>query len=151
MTGQGSAPPEVIGYWTYKIGPLAEDLIQEALVRELRAKPNFDSQGQRAAWLTTTISRLLIDHRRKIGRRVAMLRRFPPSFISHITPSQSGEEVRELLDRALATLPPTERYVLLRRRTGATFSEIAEEVGKCVSSTKGIALRAVRILRKRIR
>lgn len=123
---------------------LAEDLTQDAffaLVDELRL-----GRTQRAdvRWLISVTRSRFLDHarRERLGRsKLALLR----STASEVDPEPQGGDV---LDR-LADLQPLHRAVLvLRYVDGLSVPEVADLVGRGVTSTNSLLARARAELRR---
>lgn len=129
----------------------AEDLTQEAFVRAWQALPSFRFESAISTWL----------HRLAVNTALMELRarRSRPwqdddddALESVATPDTAGRAVlgRDL-ERAVATLPPRARAVLvLHDVEGWKHEEIAGELGMAVGSSKAQLHRARGLLRARI-
>lgn len=129
----------------------AEDLTQEAFVRAWQALPAFRFESAISTWL----------HRLAVNTALMELRsrRSRPwqdddedALESVATPDTAGRAVlgRDL-ERAIATLPPRARAVLvLHDVEGWKHEEIAGELGMAVGSSKAQLHRARGLLRARI-
>jgi RNA polymerase sigma-70 factor (ECF subfamily) len=99
---------------------LADDLVQDTLLRALRAERQFHG-GDLRSWLYTILTNLNRNRRRAMARR--------PSF-SPLTdpPDASGTEAEGRdISRALAQLPEEQRAVLLLvTLEGLSYREVAE-------------------------
>ncbi|MHC4080017.1 MAG: RNA polymerase sigma factor [Planctomycetota bacterium] len=112
----------------------AEDIVQEALVRVLRNLHRFDSRYRFSTWLFTIAKRLYMNLSQKLG----------PAFDTDMVEVSPGggrgpgrqaaraetmDNVRHLIDAALATLPSQQREImLLFHQQGWPIAEIAEHV-----------------------
>lgn len=109
----------------------AEDAIQEASLRFLRAEPAPDNPG---AWLTQVATRLCIDRLRQLKRRREAYH--GPWVPEPLAPQvQDPAELADSLSVAflvlLERLSPAERAVfLLRKVFDCGYAEIAEVIGK---------------------
>ena len=132
-------------------GERAEDLTQEAFVRAWQALPAFRFESAVSTWL----------HRLEVNTALMELRsrRSRPwpddddeALESVATPDTAGQAMlgRDL-ERAVATLPPRARAVLvLHDVEGWKHEEIATELGMAVGSSKAQLHRARGLLRTRI-
>lgn len=132
-------------------GARAEDLTQEAFVRAWQALPGFRFESAVSTWL----------HRLAVNTALMELRsrRSRPgqdddedALESVATPDTAGHAMlgRDL-ERAVATLPPRARAVLvLHDVEGWKHEEIAVELGMAVGSSKAQLHRARGLLRTRI-
>lgn len=86
---------------------IADDLVQDTLVRALRSERLFIG-GDLRAWLYTILTNLNRNRRRSLSRQPAMMELFDT------TPDASGTEAEGRdISRALATLAEDQRAVLL--------------------------------------
>lgn len=132
-------------------GALAEDLTQEAFVRAWQALPSFRFESAVSTWLhRLAVNTALMELRARRSRPQADDDEDALEALS--TPDTAGRAVlgRDL-ERAVATLPPRARAVLvLYDVEGWKHEEIAEELGMAVGSSKAQLHRARGLLRTRI-
>ena len=132
-------------------GSRAEDLTQEAFVRAWQALPSFRFESAVSTWLhRLAVNTALMELRARRSRPVAD--DDEDAFDSLSTPDTAGRAVlgRDL-ERAVATLPPRARAVLvLHDVEGWKHEEIATELGMAVGSSKAQLHRARGLLRTRI-
>ncbi|WP_425600115.1 RNA polymerase sigma factor [Pseudoxanthomonas mexicana] len=133
-------------------GARAEDLTQEAFVRAWQALPAFRFESAFGTWL----------HRLAVNTALMELRsrRNGPRFdededvLDGIGLADSAGQATALsmdLERAVATLPPRARAVLvLYDVEGWKHEEIAAELGMAVGSSKAQLHRARHLLRERL-
>lgn len=133
-------------------GVRAEDLTQEAFVRAWQALPQFRFESAFSTWL----------HRLAVNTALMELRsrRAQPQFdededrIEDLGMADSAGHQTALsldLERAVATLPPRARAVLvLYDVEGWKHEEIAAELGMAVGSSKAQLHRARHLLRERL-
>ena len=140
----------------------AEDIVQDAIVRALRALPQFEvrSPGSFAAWLARIVENCVHQHRQNLrGTKSRTLwQRYgdldlSESFFSDPDQSPSrlvtDAETNRKLEAALLGLPSLYRRVLsLRHLGGATYLEIAQEVGRTEANCRKIAQRAIEMVRE---
>jgi len=127
----------------------AEDLMQEALLRVVRARLEWQPSARFSTWLYTIARNLCTDHARRMSlRRAGSLDGQQmatdggdgdsgPRRIDGVPSSDPGAEAvvrsREIaarIEAALASLPVEQREVFLMRETmDLSFSEIARAVG----------------------
>ena len=132
-------------------GARAEDLTQEAFVRAWQALPTFRFESAVSTWLhRLAVNTALMELRARRCRPLADDDEDALESLS--TPDTAGHAVlgRDL-ERAVATLPPRARAVLvLHDVEGWKHEEIAEELGMAVGSSKAQLHRARGLLRTRI-
>lgn len=132
-------------------GARAEDLTQEAFVRAWQALPQFRFESAFATWL----------HRLAVNTALMELRgrRSGPRFdddealgdVGVADSAGHGAALAMDLERAVATLPPRARAVLvLHDVEGWKHEEIAGELGMAVGSSKAQLHRARQLLRVRL-
>lgn len=129
----------------------AEDLTQEAFVRAWQALPSFRHDSAVSTWLhRLAVNTALMELRSRRSR--PQLDDDEDAFEQISTPDTAGNAVlgRDL-ERAVATLPPRARAVLvLHDVEGWKHEEIATELGMAVGSSKAQLHRARTLLRTRI-
>ena len=142
----------VIARLVGQAGARAEDLTQEAFVRAWQALPSFRFESAVSTWL----------HRLAVNTALMELRsrRNGPRFdededaIEGLGLADSAGHSTALsmdLERAVATLPPRARAVLvLYDVEGWKHEEIAAELGMAVGSSKAQLHRARHLLRERL-
>ena len=132
-------------------GVRAEDLTQEAFVRAWQALPAFRFESAFGTWLhRLAVNTALMELSARRSRPLADDDEDALGSLS--TPDTAGHAVlgRDL-ERAVATLPPRARAVLvLHDVEGWKHEEIAEELGMAVGSSKAQLHRARGLLRTRI-
>ena len=132
-------------------GARAEDLTQEAFVRAWQALPSFRFESAVSTWLhRLAVNTALMELRARRSRPLA--EDDEDALESLSTPDTAGHAVlgRDL-ERAVATLPPRARAVLvLHDVEGWKHEEIAEELGMAVGSSKAQLHRARGLMRTRI-
>ena len=141
----------VIARLVGQAGARAEDLTQEAFVRAWQALPSFRFESAVSTWLhRLAVNTALMELRARRSRPLADDDEDAMESLS--TPDTAGHAVlgRDL-ERAVATLPPRARAVLvLHDVEGWKHEEIAEELGMAVGSSKAQLHRARGLLRTRI-
>jgi len=127
---------------------LADDLLQEAYYRFLRAKDDYQDEAHRRHYLFRIAVNLVRDHYRRprLDRLSAIDERDHPR-------SPSGAEAADRaagridLSRAMARLKPRERDLLwLAYANGSSHEEIAASLGLKTASIKALLFRARRRL-----
>ena len=125
---------------------LAEDAVQEAFVRIVRARARFDCRQSFASWFYTILRHVCSDGRRKELRRAEQLQELAQQESSVHHPPVAGDDMTALLQ----SLSPADRDTLIYRFVhGMTFGEIAEQTGVSVEAAKKRAQRALKQLRTR--
>lgn len=132
-------------------GARAEDLTQEAFVRAWQALPGFRFESAVSTWLhRLAVNTALMELRAQRSR--PGLDGDEEALAGAATPDTAGQALlgRDL-ERAVATLPPRARAVLvLHDVEGWKHEEIAEELGMAVGSSKAQLHRARGLLRMHI-
>jgi RNA polymerase sigma-70 factor (ECF subfamily) len=130
----------------------AEDLVQESFIRAWQALPAFRFESAFTTWLhRLAVNTALMELRGRSGNED---RETDDAMLEHVgTADTAGQRAREQIDleRAVATLPPRARAVLvLHDIEGWKHEEIAAELGMAVGSSKAQLHRARNLLRKRL-
>jgi len=141
----------VIARLVGQAGARAEDLTQEAFVRAWQALPGFRFDSAVSTWLhRLAVNTALMELR---ARRSRPLQDEDEDALEALsTPDHTSQAVlgRDL-ERAVATLPPRARAVLvLHDVEGWKHEEIAAELGMAVGTSKAQLHRARGLLRTRI-
>jgi RNA polymerase sigma-70 factor (ECF subfamily) len=129
---------------------LADDLLQEAYYRFLRAGGSHESDAHRRNYLFRIATNLVLDVRRR-PRLDSVPMPEGPEGVDHPDPRAAdvanGAARRVDLSRAMARLKPRERHMLwLAYAQGSTHREIAETLGLKTASIKLLLFRARRRL-----
>ena len=91
---------------------LAEDAVQETLIRAWRSLPGLRDPRTFDHWLHSLVAHACIDLARKRRRRVVEVELSPLQFAAQL--DETGQVAdRDLLDRALARLEPEQRAILV--------------------------------------
>ncbi len=130
----------------------AEDIVQEAVIRTYRAASQGTMVESPKAFVTTTTTRLAIDHLRsaRVQREAYVGTWLPEPLVSDPAPGPAERaEMSDSLSLAflvlLESLSPVERAVfLLREVFGYDYGEIAAAVGKSEPNCRQIFTRARR-------
>jgi RNA polymerase sigma factor (sigma-70 family) len=122
---------------------LAADVTQEAFLRLLLEARAGRAPDDIRPWLHRTTANLIISR----ARRAAVARHWAPRLVRLDGPAEPDaivvqREERSELRIALATLPATDRVVLLMAAQGATGQEIARHVGRTPAATRTLLCRA---------
>lgn len=142
----------VYGYLYARVGgdaDIAEDLLQETFLEGVRSANTFRGDASLSSWFCTIAKRRLARHYER-ERREAVARAGLVALSSDPVPPP-GERVadRDQVIRALGTLPPVHRQVLvLKYLDGLRVSEIARELGRTRTSIQSLLQRARAGLRR---
>jgi len=133
-------------------GARAEDLTQDAFVRAWQALPGYRFESAFSTWLhRLAVNTALMDLRARRSRPQADA---DEDALEHVGTQDSAGHATALsldLERAVATLPPRARAVLvLYDVEGWKHEEIAESLGMAVGSSKAQLHRARHLLRARL-
>ena len=141
----------VIARLVGQAGARAEDLVQEAFVRAWQALPAFRFESAVSTWLhRLAVNTALMELRSRRGRP-GMDDDEDALELVPIADTAGNAMLGRDLERAVATLPPRARAVLvLHDVEGWKHEEIAAELGMAVGSSKAQLHRARHLLRERI-
>ena len=133
-------------------GSRAEDLTQEAFVRAWQALPGYRFESRFSTWLhRLAVNTALMELRRRRSRPTDDEGDSAFDAIGVADSAGYGTALRTDLERAVATLPPRARAVLvLHDVEGWKHDEIATELGMAVGSSKAQLHRARGLLRQRL-
>ena len=124
---------------------LADDLLQEAYYRFLRARSRYEGEAHRRNALFRIATNLIYDSRRRA--RVAPFLDASQQEIADRHDEAAATERATDLRRAMARLKPRERALLwLAYAQGSSHKEIAESLGLRAASVKLLLFRARRRL-----
>jgi RNA polymerase sigma-70 factor, ECF subfamily len=136
---------------------VADDLFQQTWVRVLDALPEYRDQSRFFPWLARIAHNLAMD----FFRASAQSRQVdaPENLEAVAGPAEGGEpwqdwadgEFRVRLERAIDQLSVEQREVLLLRRQGVPFKEIAGIQGTGINTVLGRMHYAVNRLRRQLR
>lgn len=129
--------PALLAYATAFTGQraLAEDLVQEALVRTFSSPRRLTSAQHAEHYVRRAIGSIFVDDK----RREALFRRTQVRLASAETLPGPGSEIddRDAVTAALAELPPQVRAcVVLRYYDDMTIAQVADALGLAVGSVK---------------
>jgi RNA polymerase sigma-70 factor (sigma-E family) len=128
----------------------AEDLLQLALERAYRHWPRICRTDEPERYVRRILANVSVDRWRKIARRAEQA--MPVGFAGLAVPDHTAQIAEhDYLLRALATLPPGQRAVLvLRYFDDLSEGETAQMLGCSVGTVKSQAARALDRLRTTI-
>ncbi len=114
----------------------AEDLTQDIFLKIFKALHTFDRRANFQTWLISISRNLCIDHYRSVRKeRETMAREVDASTLKPVSREQSPhgyveqQDLRHLIRRALAELPPSLREaVVLRDLKEFSYQEIADKL-----------------------
>ena len=133
-------------------GARAEDLTQEAFVRAWQALPGYRFESRFSTWLhRLAVNTALMELRSRRSRPLEDDDEDVFELIGSVDSAGHATALTVDLERAVATLPPRARAVLvLHDVEGWKHEEIANELGMAVGSSKAQLHRARGLLRKRL-
>lgn len=135
------------------VGPDAEDVVQDAMVKAYRNLGRFRPGGPFRAWLMRIVTNEASNRRRSVGRRAALhLRVAAATTVVDAAPSPEdavvARERREALIAAVSTLSDRDRTVIaLRWFGGLTEAEMATALDCRPGTVKSRLARAMDRLR----
>jgi RNA polymerase sigma factor (sigma-70 family) len=126
-------------------GELADDLVQEAFVRTLRARRAPEDPDELFYYLVTVVLNLTRSHAARAARRA---RRSPPP-AREVVESRTGDVDEGALGAAVAGLPRRQREVVyLRFWLDLSVDDTARALGMSSGSVKTHSARALEALRR---
>ena len=121
----------------------ADDLLQEAYYRLVRASVAFDSDHHRRRYLYTIATNLVLDRRRRSLTRPEVALPCNADDLTGDTSEAGRLEHRVVVRAAMARLKPRERAMLwLAYAQGATHEEIGSVLGLKPASIRSMIFRA---------
>jgi RNA polymerase sigma-70 factor (ECF subfamily) len=133
-------------YWTGN-PVLAEDIIQEALLRAWRSRRRLYRHAKPQAWFLTVVRHLVHDHHRGRGRRPMLSLVEVTAVMDRRDPYDAAED-RVALAAGLRRLSERDQELLAWRfGLDLSFEEIARRTGLPVSTVKSRVYRALQRLR----
>jgi RNA polymerase sigma-70 factor (ECF subfamily) len=130
----------------------AERLTQDVFVRAWQRLKTFRGESAFGSWLHRLAVNVVLQDGRSTRRRDAHVAVLPdPELLESYRSRPAHDDERMDLERAIATLPPGARQVLvLHDIEGYKHEEIARMTGSAVGSVKAQLHRARRLLRERL-
>ncbi len=133
---------------------VAEDCVQQTFIRAWRSLAAFEGRSAFGTWLHRIAVNEVLTHQRNHGTRaesddeaVADAQDAPGRICS---PHYDAGEVMDV-ERALATLPPGSRHVVVLQTVyGYSHEEVADMLGIAVGTCKAQLHRGRRLLRERM-
>jgi RNA polymerase sigma-70 factor (ECF subfamily) len=121
---------------------LADDLVQDTLIRAWANRDRFEQGTSMGAWLFTILRNSFYSHRRKQRWEVEDVEgKFARRLVS--SPAQQGTLDFQDLHYALMKLPPVQREVLLLATAqGLSYDDVAQICGCAVGTVKSRVHRA---------
>lgn len=136
---------------------LAEDIVQETLLRAMRPASGFAGRSRPATWLSAIALNILRDHFRRPARRAELsvdeiVLAELPSADEDVVQALMRGEMADCIARHLLALPERQRQVLaLHDMGGASHGEIAAVLGIAECNARVLLHRARAALRQRLR
>jgi RNA polymerase sigma factor (sigma-70 family) len=143
-----------LGFLERRVGrrDVAEDVLQEAFLRSLRAAPAAMSEESAVAWFYRVLRNAVIDHHRRGGASQRALAALASELEEQVEPDL---DTRNAVCRCVASLAGTLKpeYAAALRRVevdGLSVREYAEEAGVTANNAGVRLFRAREALRKRV-
>lgn len=113
----------------------ADEILQEAFLRAVRARDRWQPTARVATWLTRIVLNLCANHRRTLARGKLVLLRELPETAGGREPGDDGTR-REVGAALLGLEPELRAAVVLRCLEGWSYEEAAEALGVPVGTVK---------------
>ena len=132
---------------------VAEELLQEALLRAYRGAATYEARAAVSTWLFRIAANLCFNELQAARSRREVVGQVPEcEFAPNAADKLEQKETSAAVETALASLPPQQRAaVQLARFEGMPYSDIAEVLGVSVGAVDGLLQRARLTLRERLR
>lgn len=131
---------------------LAEDIVQETLLRAWTRREQFATDADMGPWLRCVARNLCIEHLRTRGRMIPSSDALPEHADADADPTAPIERAEEhrTVREALSTLSERHRALLVARDVeGVGYSELARREGVNEDAARAVLFRARRILREK--
>ncbi len=135
----------------------AEDLLQETYARALGAAQSFEAGTNLRAWLFRILRNAHIDSERRLRNSPIAMGLDEEALAETNDPLRGDEELDRLkkivsddIEKALTTLSPDARTIILLDLEGFTESELSEVLGCALGTIKSRLARARAALRKQL-
>jgi RNA polymerase sigma-70 factor, ECF subfamily len=146
-----------VAYGVVRDGPVAEEIVQEGLIKAYRALDSFESRSSFYTWLYRIVVNLALDRRRREQRAPSV--EWDDAVAPNVEPraiqaaatdpevATQRVQVREFVAEGIRTLPEGQREVLLLREVeGLSYEEIATEM----QISKGTVMSRLHYARKKM-
>lgn len=128
---------------------MADDVVQEALLKALEKRHTFRPNGSRRGWLLAIVHNIFVSTRRQEAARARRDERFAETQADHLAPEQENAACLRDVSRAFAALPEHHREVLhLIAVEGQTYQEAAAILDTPVGTVMSRLSRARAALRQ---
>jgi RNA polymerase sigma-70 factor (ECF subfamily) len=114
----------------------ALDAVQEGFIKALKNLPGFEGRSTFKTWLLRVVSNAALDLGRQRGRKESLSldavqaddpEQIIPDTVSNPAANLEREDLRRILDQALATLPEAQRQTfVLHAEAELSYREVAE-------------------------
>lgn len=132
---------------------VAEDCVQQTFIRAWRSLAAFEGRSAFGTWLHRIAVNEVLTYQRNHGTRAESDSDAVDDAHAEPVELQRGYDATEVMDveRALATLPPGSRHVVVLQTVyGYSHEEVAEMLGIAVGTCKAQLHRGRRLLRERM-
>lgn len=132
---------------------VAEDCVQQTFIRAWRSLAAFEGRSAFGTWLHRIAVNEVLTHERNHGTRAESDSDAVDDVHAEPGELQRAYDAAEVMDveRALATLPPGSRHVVVLQTVyGYSHEEVAEMLGIAVGTCKAQLHRGRRLLRERM-
>jgi RNA polymerase sigma-70 factor (ECF subfamily) len=132
---------------------VAEDCVQQTFIRAWRSLAAFEGRSAFGTWLHRIAVNEVLTHERNHGTRAESDEDAVADATAEPQELQRAYDAAEVMDveRALATLPPGSRHVVVLQTVyGYSHEEVAEMLGIAVGTCKAQLHRGRRLLRERM-
>lgn len=130
---------------------IADEIIQDLFLKIWEKRQQINSSQSFKSYLYTIAENLVYDYFRKVARDRKLQERFrevTTELYSHTEEDLLNKENKELIDRAIATLPPQRRKAfILCKVEGRSYEEAASLMGVSSSTVSNHLVKATSAIR----
>jgi len=134
---------------------IADDMMQETLIKVWKAFPNYSNQNKFASWLFTIAHNVALDFNKSKKNRSKI---FQQNEIEFQTKDKNpcvqleNKELKEVIISCVNSLPEKQKHVfLLRQNGGLSFKEISQITDEPINTVLGHMHYATKKIRKILR
>lgn len=130
---------------------MADELIQELFLKVWEKREQINSSQSFKSYLYTIAENLVYDHFRKVARDKKLQEKFrliTTELYTHTEEDLLSKENREMIDKAIATLPPQRKTAfVLCKMEGKSYEEAAAIMGVSASTVSNHLVKATMTVR----
>lgn len=134
---------------------VAEEIVQEVFLRLWVNREEVAQMEHPVGWLYRVASNLSISYLRQLAgheKKLKQLGGIQETSANNVTDSLGAKEIQELINKAIAQLPPRRQQIYqLSRQTGLSHKEIAGKLGLSTNTVKDQLVISLKFIKGYIR